>query len=344
VPSDHARVAGARAPLLARCAKQILKEVTMQIRTNAALGVALAALAGGAGPRAVADGNQNPNANANPSASAPQDANANPNASANPAKCPPKPKAKAAEVPKGVDEKADALLKKMSNTLASTKRFEVDVAHTMEAVTKKGQKLQFAAESEVAVERPAKLKTDRLGPIADTQFLYDGKQITVYGKRAKLYAQAPAPKTLDKTIDFAREKFDLDAPGADLLYSDPYKILMEDAVSGKYLGMEPIGDRMCHHLAYRGHDTDWQIWVQDGAEALPCRFVITSKKVEGQPQFSMTFRRWNLSPSFSADEFVFSPPKDAMQIDFKPTPKPEQTSGDENQQSSMNEPQKGQTP
>jgi hypothetical protein len=309
----------------------------MQIRTNAALGVALAALASGAGPRAIADGNQNqaPNANANADAT----------------KCPQKAKAKAAVVPKGVDQKADALLKKMSNTLASTKRFEVDVAHTMEAVTSKGQKIQFAAASEVAVERPAKLKTDRLGPLADTQFVYDGKEITVYGKKAKLYAQTPAPKTLDKTIDFAREKFDLDAPGADLLYSDPYKILMEDAVSGKYLGLEPIGDHMCHHLAYRGHDTDWQIWVQDGPQALPCRFVITSKKVEGQPQFSMTFSDWNLAPQFSADEFTFTPPKDATQIDFKPREKPEQTSGDENQQSSMNQPsqsheqdQKGQTP
>jgi hypothetical protein len=321
-----------------------LKEVTMQIRTNAALGVALAALASGAGSRAIADNNQNPSAT-NPSANV--DANAN--ANANPAKCP--PKAKAAEVPKGVDAKADALLQKMSRTLASTKRFEVDVSHTMEAVTKKGQKLQFAAQSSVAVERPAKLKTDRLGPLADTQFVYDGKEITVYGKKAKLYAQTPAPKTLDKTIDFARDKFDLDAPGADLLYSDPYKILMEDAVSGKYLGLEPIGDRMCHHLAYRGHDTDWQIWVQDGPQALPCRFVITSKKVEGQPQFSMTFGHWNTSPQFSADEFTFTPPKDATQIDFKAPEKPQQTSGDENQQSSMNDQsqtnergQKGQTP
>ena len=292
----------------------------MQIRTNAALGLALAALASGAGPRAVADNNPNPSAGA-----APQ-------------KCPPKPKAKAAVVPKGIDEKADELLHKMSRTLAGTKRFEVDVSHTMEAVTQKGEKLQFAAESSLEVERPSKFKTDRLGPIADTQVTYDGKQITVYGKRAKLYAQAPAPKTIDQTIDFTREKLDLDAPGADLLYSDPYKVLMEDAVSGKYLGEEPIGDRMCHHLAYRGHDTDWQIWVQDGAQALPCRFVITSKKVEHEPQFTVTFSHWNVAPTFSADEFTFAPPKDATQIEFLPRT-------DEQNQQSANEPdQKGETP
>jgi hypothetical protein len=273
----------------------------MQIRTNAALGLglALAALASSSGPRAAADNQPSPNAN--PSAQT---------------KCPPKPHAKAANVPKGIDPKADALLRKMSTSLANTKRFEVDVSHTMEAVTKKGEKLQFAAESRVDVERPAKLRTDRLGPIADTAFVYDGKQITVYGKHAKLYAQAPAPKTLDKTIDFAREKLDLDAPGADLLYSDPYKILMEDAQTGRYLGQEPIGDKLCHHLAYRGNDTDWQIWVQDGPQALPCRFVITSKKVDGQPQYSMTFSRWNLAPAFSADNFNFAPPKDATKIDF----------------------------
>jgi hypothetical protein len=90
---------------------------------------------------------------------------------------------------------------------------------------------------------------------------------------------------------------------------------MDDVVSGRYIGIEPIGDRMCHHLAYRGHETDWQIWVQDGARALPCRFVIVSKQEPGQPEYEVTLSDWkteNLPP----ETFSFTPPQGATRIQF----------------------------
>jgi hypothetical protein len=87
-------------------------------------------------------------------------------------------------------------------------------------------------------------------------------------------------------------------------------------VSARYIGLEPIGDRMCHHLAYREKDTDWQIWVEDSAMALPCRYVITSTNVKGAPEFSVTLSDWNTSPKLEGIDFVFRPPHDAMQIEF----------------------------
>ena len=215
-----------------------------------------------------------------------------------------------------VDPKADELLHKMADALGKAKSFQFDADHVLEVVTNDGETLQFVAASHVAVKRPNQLRSDRVGAIADATLYYDGKNITIHGKRTNLYATAAAPPTIDAAIDFARDELGLEAPAADLIYSDAYTGLMEDVVSGTYVGLEPVGNRMCHHLAYRGQETDWQIWVEDGARALPCRYVIRSKNVKGAPTFQVAFDNWKLAPALAANYFEFKPTKGASQIQF----------------------------
>jgi hypothetical protein len=221
-----------------------------------------------------------------------------------------------AATPARVDPKADALLRAMSKELAGMKTFRCDTHYSTQVVTKEGQKLSVIGESNVAVARPNKMRSDRTGPRADLSMYYDGKTVTVFEKNEKRYASVPAPPTLDKMIDFARDKYDLDAPAADLLYADPYAALMDDVVSGMYVGAEPIGNRTCHHLAYRNHETDWQIWIEDGEHPLPCRYEITSKQVTGQPAFAVTLSRCKEEPALPPDTFAFSPPNGANKIDI----------------------------
>ena len=95
-----------------------------------------------------------------------------------------------------------------------------------------------------------------------------------------------------------------------------YGGLMEGVESGTYVGLEPIGDRMCHHLAYRGDETDWQIWIEDGPRALPCRYVITSKTLKGSPEFAVAFKNWDVAPNLTAEQFQFTPPPGATEIEF----------------------------
>lgn len=215
-----------------------------------------------------------------------------------------------------VEPKADALLRKMTADLASLKSFTFDADHATEVVTKEGQKLQVLASSTVAVQRPGKLRSDRKGRLGDVSLYYDGKALTVHGKRENLYATAKAPDTLDETIDFARGELELEAPAADLLYANAYPALMEDVVSGAYIDEAFIDGRTCHHLAFRGNEIDWEIWIEDGARALPCRFVITSKKVKGMPQYIVETRNWKVDPTLPATLFTFVPPPDAGRIDF----------------------------
>ncbi len=235
---------------------------------------------------------------------------------ADPAQPPAAAKTDSSKPPPNCDPKADALLRKMTTTLSSTKAFQVDADHVLEVVTKDGEKLQFVAQSRVSIERPDKLRSERIGPIADLSFYYDGKTMTIYGKKTGMYASTPAPNTIDGAFDFARDKLGIDVPAADLIYADSYTGLMDDVTSGTYVGLEPVSGRMCHHLAYRGHETDWQVWIEDTPQGLPCRYVVTSKNIKGIPEYAVSFSNWNLSPKLAASDFQFTPPSDATKIDF----------------------------
>jgi hypothetical protein len=226
--------------------------------------------------------------------------------------------ARAAPPPPGpaIDPRADQELRRMSSYLAGLDRFRVTSTAVDEVVTTSGQKLQQVSTSQVSLKRPNRLRSDRVGPFADMTFRYDGRSFSLYGKRTGMYALAPAPATLDGAIDVARDQYGLDAPGADLLLSRPYDVLMDGVTDGTYVGLEPIDGVPCHHLAFRGQDVDWQIWIQDGPEPLPRRYVITSKTVPGSPEFTVRLANWEPHAPLADQLFEFTPPPGATRIQF----------------------------
>lgn len=143
-----------------------------------------------------------------------------------------------------ISRETDTKLREMSDYLASLDAFSVHTNGSIEVVLKDGQKLAFPFGSDVRVRRPDRLRSDRAG--------YDGRRFTLYGGDKNLYAEAEAPPNLDDAIDAARTELDLEAPGADLLMSDVYATLTEDAVSGFVVGDANVDGTPCKHLAFRG--------------------------------------------------------------------------------------------
>ena len=120
---------------------------------------------------------------------------------------------------------------------------------------------------------------------------------------------------MDAAIDYAREELDLEAPGADMLYSDPYRILTEDTQSMTYLGQAVIDGVRCHHIASRGRSVDWQLWVEKGARALPRKIVVTTRFAVGDPQY-IAEMDWDLKPRIDKSTFVFDVPTGVTEIPF----------------------------
>ncbi len=224
--------------------------------------------------------------------------------------------------PAGVEAKADTVLRAMTTYMTSLKQFVVHTENSLEAVTAEGQKIQFVAPAALTVARPDKLKAERRGDVVEQSFFYDGKTLTLFNPGTKHYAKVPAPATIDAMLEFAKTKLDVVAPGSDLVDTRAYDKLMQDVKSGTYVGLEVVGGQRCHHLAYRGVEVDWQLWVREGVQPLPCRYVITSKGVVGSPQFTMQVVTVNTKPAIAAGMFRFVPPAGAKAVEFLPATAP----------------------
>ena len=218
--------------------------------------------------------------------------------------------------PAGIDPEAEKLLRRMSDYLASRQQFTLSTENTIEVVLTSGQKLQFDSPATLTVSRPNKLRAHRKGDIANQEFFYDGKNLTLYNPKENLYATTAAPPSLDDAFDFAREKLDVIAPGAELLYKNAGEKMLKESSSGFVVGPSVVVGVKCTHLAFRGPEVDWQIWIEDGAKPLPRKFILTSKKVTGEPQFTLLIRNWDLAPKLTDKEFVFVAPKGAKKIEF----------------------------
>jgi hypothetical protein len=220
--------------------------------------------------------------------------------------------------PAGVDPDATRMLKRMTDYVGGLPRFSVDTAATVEVVLPSGQKIQFTSATRTMLQRPDKLRSERVGDVLSQLFYYDGRKLTIYNPEEDYYATVPAPATIDAMLDFARETLDVVAPAGDLVTLDAYARLMDGVTQGFRVGKSAIGGVRCDHLAFRSGDLDWQIWIEDGERPLPRKFVITSLDIEQAPQFEVVMSNWSLAPAIPAGFFDFAPPPGAKAIEFLP--------------------------
>lgn len=215
-------------------------------------------------------------------------------------------------------DEADAkrLLKAMSDYLVAQQAISLEYDATLEAITKEGQKLALASSGTLILNRPDKIRATRSSGFADVEMSFDGKTLTVLGKNLNIYAQQDVPGTVDNLVDELR-KHNRPLPAADLLLMDPYEVLMQDVVDVKDLGSGVIGGVECDYLAFRAKEVDWQIWIAQGDRPYPCRYVITSKLMKGEPQYSIQIRDWKAGAEVAATDFSFKNPTDAREVDLK---------------------------
>jgi hypothetical protein len=214
-------------------------------------------------------------------------------------------------------QEPNKLLKAMSDYMAAQTAISFDFDTNLEVVTKDHQKILLASSGMVDLKRPDKLRLTRVGGFANAEIIFDGKTLTVVGKNANAYAQVEIPGTLDHLVDELRDTYHRPVPGADLLLSNVYDQLMPEVTDAKDLGSGVIGGKECDHLAFRTKEVDWQIWIAQGAQPYPCRYVITAKDVDQAPQYSVQIRDWKTGNKVKPDNFAFANSTRARKIDIK---------------------------
>jgi hypothetical protein len=210
---------------------------------------------------------------------------------------------------------ADRILTAMTDNLKAQPMLSADYDADHEIVDLAGQKIEYSASGSIALERGKGFRVTRRGPFADVELTFDGKTVSLYGKGMNVYAQLESPgPSVEEAVEELRASTGLDAPGADLIASDPYTLLTDGATEGSVVGSAFVGGVECDHLAFRTDIVDWQIWISRGENPLPLKYVITTKWVTGAPEYSLRLSNWK-TEGVDATRFAFTPPTGVRKLD-----------------------------
>jgi hypothetical protein len=215
-----------------------------------------------------------------------------------------------------IDPDALHVLKGMTDYIGGLQRFTMHTENTYEDVLATGQKIQFGYSTNIVVQRPNKIRAERIEGTAHQLFIYNGAELAMHEAGADFFAKLDVPDSIDDFLHFARDRLDLVPPAGDVVYSNAFELLTAAISSGFVVGEAMIGGVRCYHLAFTTPVVDWQIWIAEGDRPLPYKYVLTTRDDPAQPQFTTLISDWDTKPQIADGTFEFDPPANAMEIDF----------------------------
>jgi hypothetical protein len=215
-----------------------------------------------------------------------------------------------------IEPAAVEFLRKMTDYIGSLDRFGLETENILEEVLVSGQKIQHEFTASVLIERPNKLRVERAGDLLDQLVIYDGTSLGIHDRTRGYYAVTNAPDDLDGLLHFARDTLDLVPPSGDLVYTNAFELLTGSLISGSVVGKSVVDGVRCDHLAFRNPVVDWQIWIAEGDEPLPRKYVLTTRQDPAHPQYVVLMCDWNPAPEPDKASFTFTAPRDAEKVEF----------------------------
>jgi len=204
-------------------------------------------------------------------------------------------------------------LEKMGAYLRTLITFQVRGEGSTEEVYDTGQKIQLPGTIDLLVSRPNRLRANLNSTLKRREYFFDGNALTIFAPRQGYYAVVAAPGTVKEMLDKASERLHLVLPMVDLFDLGVDQQLTARITNAAFVSTDVIGDQVCNHYAFRQPGVDWQIWIRDGAQPLPCKWVITSTTDTAQPNHEMRLT-WDLNPTVPPQAFTFVPPEGADRI------------------------------
>jgi len=216
-----------------------------------------------------------------------------------------------------IDPLADELLQELGQYIDEPEQFTFQAEVEVDEVSPRGQKIQYTSNFEIAVRRLNRLFVSQEGDLQNRSLWFDGDRFILLDRDLNNYLYVDTPNTLDKAIPFLEDR-GFTAPLADFVTGNFYRGPIANVKTGDYLGLHQVGGKLCHHLAFTQDNVDWQIWIEDGYEIVPCKLIITYKNLPEAPQYTAYFSDWNFSPRLPDRLFRFVVPDDASEIKFLP--------------------------
>lgn len=177
---------------------------------------------------------------------------------------------------------------------------------------------KFRHEVSVKVDRPGKLRVDVKGNVKDrSSYLKDGV-FAMMDHGFGYYGMVKTPRTIDAALDAIFERYGIKAPLAQLVYSDMHKRFKFS--SSKNFGTMLVGGTECHYVAFSDPEVEAHLWIATGDKPLLKTYRIFDKREKDRPGISTSIT-WVENPNISENDFIFTPPKDVIEITVLSTDK-----------------------
>jgi hypothetical protein len=216
-----------------------------------------------------------------------------------------------------VDPKALGALQKMEELVRDQRSMAISIRAETDEVLENGQKIRMSSAAELKVRRPDRLRADLTSDRKVRELYYDGKTFTVFGPRVGYYATVPAPRTLEQLTDILGSRYGIDLPFADVVYWGTERSGIDTITSAIDLGPSTVDGVECEQYAFRQPGLDWQVWIEQGPQALPRKLLLTTTSDPAMPEHVM-WLKWKLDPPLPDRAFTFARPPGAYRIELEP--------------------------
>jgi len=72
----------------------------------------------------------------------------------------------------------------------------------------------------------------------------------------------------------------------------------------------------CDHLLFSRPEVDFQIWVSEGKQPFPRKYVVTETATPSKLALTTFLSNWNIAPAVDDAQFKFVPPKGTQATTF----------------------------
>jgi len=226
--------------------------------------------------------------------------------------------ASAAQAQNSAPPDTNKVLQGMCDYLNSLKQFSYQAEVSYDAPEADGQSVQYDFDMVTYVHRPDRLRVDAKGDGIDKQFFFNGRTITLYDRKAKMYAPMDVPPDIEGALERANKDFALRVALADLASPKLCDHLAKAREGARVLGVSHVRGVASHHLVLDRKDIRVQVWIETGAKPLPRKVLITDKNLPGSQEWIAYLTQWNIAPKLNDPLFTFVPPSGAERIQFLP--------------------------
>lgn len=187
-----------------------------------------------------------------------------------------------------------------------------------DAVSGKKMIVEIRSRVQVDLDRRGRIMVEVDGENRHRTYRIDRGRFLVWDRPSNLYGELKVPEENDKALDYLYDRFGVETPLANLLYSDLRKRLLPKA-RGYDLGLRTLHGVRCRYLIFVDSSRELEVWIRSEGDPLIERFVLIDRSTPLMLH-STTDLHWRSLGRLKGRPFDLRLPASAHRIPVLPAP------------------------